>query len=133
MFEAVRGGKTALRSLINQWIEEYKADPTKAMLDMIQFIVDSSGCKSMPLIIIVIVVIYLNAIGKITSEMFEEMKYSEIISLLTKNFAEESGDYPLIINTTAYKRFKVTTHCRHEVVSVMWCLEQLHRVCGEVN
>lgn len=105
LFEAVRGGKTALRSLINQWIDEYKREPTKAMLDVIQFIVDSSGCKSASSILIIVVNDLI--LGKITTEMFEQMKYSEIISQLTKNFAEESGDYPLIISTPAYKRFKV--------------------------
>ena len=51
LFEAVKGGKTALRSVINQWIDEYKREPTKAMLDVIQFIVDSSGCKSTSIIL----------------------------------------------------------------------------------
>ena len=74
------------------------------MLDVIQFIVDSSGCKSTSSTLIVVNDLIL---GKITTEMFEQMKYSEIISQLTKNFAEESGDYPLIISTPAYKRFKV--------------------------
>jgi len=107
LFEAVKGGKTALRSLINQWIDEYKREPTKAMLDVIQFIVDSSGCKSMSSYTFKMIVTFGLILGRITTEMFEQMKYSEIISQLTKNFAEESGDYPLIISTPAYKRFKV--------------------------
>ena len=40
-------------------------------------------------------------------EMFEQLEYSEIIDQLTKHFAEDSGDYPLVINTAAYRRFKV--------------------------
>ena len=40
-------------------------------------------------------------------EMFEQLEYSEIIDQLTKHFAEDTGDYPLVINSAAYRRFKV--------------------------
>ena len=40
-------------------------------------------------------------------EMFEQLEYSNIIDQLTKHFAEDAGDYPLVINTATYRRFKV--------------------------
>lgn len=40
-------------------------------------------------------------------EMFEQLEYFNIINELTKHFAEDTGDYPLVINTAAYRRFKV--------------------------
>lgn len=39
--------------------------------------------------------------------MFEQLEYSTIIDQLTKHFAEDTGDYPLVINSAAYRRFKV--------------------------
>lgn len=90
LFDAVKSGKAALRSVINQWISDYKQEPTQAMLEMIQFFVDSCGCKN-----------------KITMEMFEQLEYFNIINELTKHFAENTGDYPLVINTAAYRRFKM--------------------------
>lgn len=42
-------------------------------------------------------------------EMFEQLEYSTIIDQLTKHFAEDTGDYPLVINSAAYRRFKVIT------------------------
>lgn len=47
------------------------------------------------------------AVDKITMEMFEQLEYFNIINELTKHFAEDTGDYPLVINTAAYRRFKV--------------------------
>ena len=47
LFDAVKSGKAALRSVINQWISDYKQEPSQAMLEMIQFFVDSCGCNSM--------------------------------------------------------------------------------------
>ena len=43
--------------------------------------------------------------------MFEQLEYFNIINELTKHFAEDTGDYPLVINTAAYRRFKVILIC----------------------
>lgn len=78
------------------------------MLEMIQFFVDSCGCKSASFIILTLCIfIVMLAADKITMEMFEQLEYFNIINELTKHFAENTGDYPLVINTAAYRRFKV--------------------------
>ena len=107
LFDAVKSGKAALRSVINQWISDYKQRPSEAMLEMIQFFVDSCGCKSMSYIILILCTLLYCVIDKITMEMFEQLEYSNIIDQLTKHFAEDAGDYPLVINTATYRRFKV--------------------------
>uniref|UniRef100_A0A674C9G5 Cohesin subunit SA n=2 Tax=Salmoninae TaxID=504568 RepID=A0A674C9G5_SALTR len=80
LFEVVRMGKSAMQSVVDDWIESYKQDRDIALLDLINFFIQCSGCK-----------------GTVRIEMFRNMQNAEIIRKMTEEFDEDSGDYPLTI------------------------------------
>ncbi|CAG2178555.1 unnamed protein product, partial [Oppiella nova] len=45
LFESVRGGRSALQSVVDEWIESYRQDREAAILELMQFFIRSSGCK----------------------------------------------------------------------------------------
>lgn len=78
-----------LQSIVDDWIEQYKLDRQNALLNLMQFFINSSGCK-----------------GHITSDMQEFMEHTAIIRKMTEEFDEESGEYPLIMPGQQWKKFK---------------------------
>lgn len=103
LFEIVKSGKTALTTVIDDWIEAYKQDRDTALLDLIQFFIHCSGCK-----------------GRITPHMYHNMEHAEIIRKMTEEFDEESGDYPLIMSGPQWKKFKAN-FCEFISVLVRQC------------
>ncbi|XP_077988288.1 cohesin subunit SA-2-like isoform X3 [Glandiceps talaboti] len=91
LFEIVKQGKGALQSVVDEWIESYKNDRDAAVIDLINYFMQCSGCK-----------------GQVTAEMYVSgnMDYSDIIRKMTEEFDEESGDYPLIQTGAAFRKFK---------------------------
>uniref|UniRef100_A0A8I5NEE7 Cohesin subunit SA n=1 Tax=Papio anubis TaxID=9555 RepID=A0A8I5NEE7_PAPAN len=89
LFEVVKMGKSAMQSVVDDWIESYKHDRDIALLDLINFFIQCSGCK-----------------GVVTAEMFRHMQNSEIIRKMTEEFDEDSGDYPLTMAGPQWKKFK---------------------------
>ncbi|MGH0188178.1 UNVERIFIED_CONTAM: hypothetical protein FKN15_028284 [Acipenser sinensis] len=49
LFEVVKMGKSAMQSVVDDWIESYKHDRDMALLDLINFFIQCSGCKAMKL------------------------------------------------------------------------------------
>uniref|UniRef100_A0A4W5P4A2 STAG2 cohesin complex component n=1 Tax=Hucho hucho TaxID=62062 RepID=A0A4W5P4A2_9TELE len=45
LFEVVKMGKSATQSIVDDWIESYKNDRDIALLDLINFFIQCSGCK----------------------------------------------------------------------------------------
>lgn len=45
LFEVVKMGKSAMQSVVDDWIESYKHDRDIALLDLINFFIQCSGCK----------------------------------------------------------------------------------------
>ena len=41
----VLSGRAALQVVVDEWIDEYKKDREKAVVDLIQFFVQCCGCK----------------------------------------------------------------------------------------
>ncbi|XP_041483045.1 cohesin subunit SA-1-like isoform X3 [Lytechinus variegatus] len=103
MFEIVRHGKSALQTVVDDWIESYKINREEALLDLINFFIHSSGCK-----------------GTVTAEMMTTMEHSDIIRRMTEEFDEETGDYPLIISGQFYKKFR-SSFCDFVSVLVRQC------------
>ncbi|XP_078612244.1 cohesin subunit SA-2-like isoform X5 [Branchiostoma floridae x Branchiostoma japonicum] len=126
LFEVVKLGKSAMQSVVDEWIDSYKQDRDMALLDLIQFFIQCSGCK-----------------GVVTAEMLHNMEHSDIIRKMTEEFDEEtgalhkkmltaswvlhfqlpdldSGDYPLIMTGPQYKRFK-NNFCEFIAVLVRQC------------
>uniref|UniRef100_A0A8C5EJV0 Cohesin subunit SA n=1 Tax=Gouania willdenowi TaxID=441366 RepID=A0A8C5EJV0_GOUWI len=103
LFEVVKLGRSAMQSVVDDWIESYKHDRDVALLDLINFFIQCSGCK-----------------GVVSGEMFRNMQNSEIIRRMTEEFDEDSGDYPLTIAGPQWKKFK-TSFCEFIAVLVRQC------------
>ncbi|KAF4091293.1 hypothetical protein AMELA_G00035380 [Ameiurus melas] len=103
LFEVVKLGKSAMQSVVDDWIESYKQDRDMALLDLINFFIQCSGCK-----------------GVVSGEMFRHMQNSEIIRKMTEEFDEDSGDYPLTMAGPQWKKFK-SSFCEFISVLVRQC------------
>ncbi|XP_040118455.1 cohesin subunit SA-3 isoform X1 [Oryx dammah] len=89
LFDAVKGAKSDMQSLVDEWLDSYKQDQDAAFLELVNFFIRSCGCK-----------------GTVTPEMFKTMSNSEIIRHLTEQFNEDSGDYPLTASGPSWKKFQ---------------------------
>ncbi|XP_041800213.1 cohesin subunit SA-1 [Chelmon rostratus] len=89
IYDAVYSGKTAMVTVVDEWLDSYKRSREAGLLVLINFIVQSCGCK-----------------GVVSREMFDTMQNAEIISTLTKEFNEDSVNYPLCTPGPQLKRFK---------------------------
>ena len=56
---------------MDDWIESYKVDRNTALLELIQFFIQCSGCR-----------------GRITPYMYANMEHAEIIRKMTEEFDE---------------------------------------------
>ncbi|XP_072333386.1 cohesin subunit SA-2 isoform X2 [Scyliorhinus torazame] len=127
LFEVVRMGKSAMQFVVNDWIEEYKQDRDTALLDLIIFFIQCSGCR-----------------GMVTAEVFQNMHNPDIKRKMTEEFDEEtglqykkfmvypwilnvtwpldldSGDYPLTMTGPYWKKFK-SNFCEFLSVLIQHC------------
>ncbi|XP_063315514.1 cohesin subunit SA-2-like [Pelobates fuscus] len=127
LFEVVSIGKRAIQSVVDDWIEAYQEDRDVALLDLINFYIQCSGCQ-----------------GVVTAELFQNPDNREIIKKLTEEFDEETGlqfkkfmaypwiltvtwpanmdteDYPLIKPGTYWKKFKAN-FCEFTSLLVQQC------------
>uniref|UniRef100_A0A673N481 Cohesin subunit SA n=1 Tax=Sinocyclocheilus rhinocerous TaxID=307959 RepID=A0A673N481_9TELE len=103
LFEVVKQGKSAMQSVIDDWIEAYKQDRDLALLDLINFFIHCSGCK-----------------GTVRIEMFRNMQNAEIIRKMTEEFDEDSGDYPLTMAGPQWKKFRYN-FCEFIMVLIRQC------------
>lgn len=123
-----------LQTVVDDWLDVYKQDREEGLLELINFVVECSGCKGKScsitwpdasqqksastrigihvLLAIVRCIVkyevmeslialklvcwlYCCAVGFVTREMFDVMQNADIISHLTKEFNEVSGDQGL--------------------------------------
>uniref|UniRef100_A0A6J0TXW5 Cohesin subunit SA n=1 Tax=Pogona vitticeps TaxID=103695 RepID=A0A6J0TXW5_9SAUR len=127
LFEVVSMGKRAMQTVVDDWIEAYKKDRDVALLDLINFFIQCSGCQ-----------------GMVTAEMFQSLQNCEVMQKMTETFDEETGlqykkfmaypwiltvtwpvdmdneDYPLIKPGPYWKKFK-TNFCEFAAVLVQQC------------
>lgn len=59
--------------MIDDWIDIYKEDKDKALLQLMQFFINAAGCR-----------------GKISPDMQSTMEHAEIIRRMTEEFDEVS-------------------------------------------
>ncbi|KAM3866989.1 cohesin subunit SA-1 [Diretmus argenteus] len=107
MFDAVCSGKSAMVTVVDEWLDSYKQSREAGLLELINFIVQCCGCK-----------------GVVTRDMFDNMQNAEIISSLTKEFREGSENYPLCTPGPQWKRFKAGL-CEFVRVLVRSCQNSL--------
>lgn len=127
LFEVVSIGKRAIQSVVDDWIEAYQEDRDAALLDLINFYIQCSGCQ-----------------GVVTAELFQNPNNREIMQKLTEEFDEETGlqfkkfmafpwiltitwpvnmdneDYPLIRHGSYWKKFR-SNFCEFTAVLVQQC------------
>ncbi|XP_069474122.1 cohesin subunit SA-1 [Ambystoma mexicanum] len=103
LFEVVKMGRSAMQALVDDWIESYKQDRDMALLDLINFFIQCSGCK-----------------GTVRIEMFRNMQNAEIIRKMTEEFDEDSGDYPLTMPGPQWKKFR-SNFCEFIGVLIRQC------------
>jgi cohesin complex subunit SA-1/2 len=60
-----------LQAVVDDWIESYKVNRDAALLSLMQFFINASGCK-----------------GRITSSMQASMEHAAIIRKMTEEFDE---------------------------------------------
>uniref|UniRef100_A0A669PU07 Cohesin subunit SA n=1 Tax=Phasianus colchicus TaxID=9054 RepID=A0A669PU07_PHACC len=92
-----------LCSVVDDWIESYKQDRDIALLDLINFFIQCSGCR-----------------GTVRIEMFRNMQNAEIIRKMTEEFDEDSGDYPLTMPGPQWKKFR-SNFCEFIGVLIRQC------------
>ncbi|XP_070769672.1 cohesin subunit SA-1-like [Enoplosus armatus] len=107
IYDAVRSGKSAMVTVVDEWLDSYKRSREAGLLVLINFIVQSCGCK-----------------GVVSREMFDSKQNAEIISTLTKEFNEDSVNYPLCTPGPQLKRFKAGL-CEFARVLVSSCRNSL--------
>ncbi|XP_065644555.1 cohesin subunit SA-2 isoform X6 [Hydra vulgaris] len=107
LFDIVKGGKSALASVIDDWIDNYNHNKSDAMVELLQFIVNCTGCNA-----------------QVKRSMIEEDSVM-VIRHLTENFGEQAEEYPLIINRPEFKKFKghfalfitqLVNMCQHGII-----------------
>ncbi|XP_029141815.1 cohesin subunit SA-3 [Protobothrops mucrosquamatus] len=89
LFEAVKAGRSALEPLADEWLEGYRRDRPGGFAELLNFVVRACGCR-----------------GVVTLEMLRGLQNSEIIKGLTESFEEDSAEYPLLLNTPTWRRFR---------------------------
>ncbi|OXB80401.1 UNVERIFIED_CONTAM: hypothetical protein H355_003457, partial [Colinus virginianus] len=137
LFEVVSMGKRAMQSVVDDWVEAYKQDRNVALLDLINFFIQCSGCQ-----------------GMVTAEMFQNSQKQDanripsnrmdVMQKMTENFDEETGlqykkfiaypwiltvtwpvdvsneDYPVVRTGPYWKKFKAN-FCEFIAVLVQQC------------
>uniref|UniRef100_A0A8C0IT36 Cohesin subunit SA n=1 Tax=Chelonoidis abingdonii TaxID=106734 RepID=A0A8C0IT36_CHEAB len=98
-----RGRQWGGKSVVDDWIESYKQDRDIALLDLINFFIQCSGCR-----------------GTVRIEMFRNMQNAEIIRKMTEEFDEDSGDYPLTMPGPQWKKFR-SNFCEFIGVLIRQC------------
>lgn len=90
LYYIVRHSKSAIASIVDDWIESYKQNRDTALIALMQFFINASGCK-----------------GRIAEDMPHPMEHTAVIRKMTEEFDEESGEYPLIMPGAQWKKFKM--------------------------
>uniref|UniRef100_UPI00398F70BE cohesin subunit SA-1-like n=1 Tax=Pristiophorus japonicus TaxID=55135 RepID=UPI00398F70BE len=111
LFEAVKMAKSAMQTLVDEWLEFYKLDREAGLLELLNFVIHCCGCK-----------------GVVTSGMFQKLQNAEIIRKMTEEFDEESGDYPLSMSGPVWKKFR-QNFC--EFIAVLVCQCQYNVIYDE--
>lgn len=89
LYYILRHSKAAITSIVDDWITGYKVDRGQALIALMQFFINASGCK-----------------GKIEPQPPNAIDHTAIIRKMTEEFDEESGEYPLIMPGIVWKKFK---------------------------
>uniref|UniRef100_A0A8B9LQ78 Cohesin subunit SA n=1 Tax=Astyanax mexicanus TaxID=7994 RepID=A0A8B9LQ78_ASTMX len=114
LFEVVTMGRSAMQAVVDDWIEAYIIDREPALLDLISFFIQCSGCK-----------------GVVTAEMFQ-----------SKEDTDESGEYPLVMSGLYWKKFRshfcefvsvLVAQCQYSIIFDNYLLNTLISLLTELS
>ncbi|KAG7463587.1 hypothetical protein MATL_G00178160 [Megalops atlanticus] len=74
LFEVITMGKSVMQAVVDDWIGAYHTDRDTALLDLISFFIQCSGCK-----------------GLVTAEMFQNKQDTDVMSKMVEEVDEGSG------------------------------------------
>ncbi|XP_020708068.2 cohesin subunit SA-1 isoform X2 [Athalia rosae] len=103
LYYVIKNNHSSLTTIVDDWIEKYKSNRENALLMLMQFFINGSGCK-----------------GCITPDMQATMEHVAIIRKMTEEFDEESGEYPLIMPGQQWKKFR-SHFCEFVQILVRQC------------
>lgn len=83
-----------LQTIVDDWIEKYKSNRENALLMLMQFFINGSGCK-----------------GRITPEMQTTMEHVAIIRKMTEEFDEVIFSIKITMLNEMYTEFKYEFPC----------------------
>uniref|UniRef100_H2YHP7 SCD domain-containing protein n=1 Tax=Ciona savignyi TaxID=51511 RepID=H2YHP7_CIOSA len=117
----------SMSSVVDDWIDAYKADRNGALLDLIQFFIHASGCK-----------------GTITPQMMQEVSegFQDVIKQMTEQFDEDSGDYPLIAAGAYFRKFRssfcdfvqaLVRQCQYEIIYDQYMMDNILTLLTELS
>ncbi|XP_011408151.1 PREDICTED: cohesin subunit SA-1 [Amphimedon queenslandica] len=89
LYTSIVEGRSALQTVVSEWVERYQGDQEAGLLEIIQFFVRCCGCQA-----------------EISLSNFRHQEATDIIRTITENFDEDGFDYPLILSGPLYKKFK---------------------------
>ncbi|KAK3543866.1 hypothetical protein QTP70_030052 [Hemibagrus guttatus] len=149
LFEVVTMGRSAMQAVVDDWIEAYIMDREPALLDLISFFIQCSGCK-----------------GVVTAEMFQSQEESDVMSKMVEDLDESSGlqykrflafpwiltvtwpmdidngEYPLVMSGLYWKKFRshfcefvsvLISQCQYSVIFDNYLLSTLISLLTELS
>ncbi|XP_072542279.1 cohesin subunit SA-2 [Salminus brasiliensis] len=149
LFEVVTMGRSAMQAVVDDWIEAYIIDREPALLDLISFFIQCSGCK-----------------GVVTAEMFQSKEDTDVMSKMVEDLDEssglqykkflafpwiltvtwpmdiDSGEYPLVMSGLYWKKFRshfcefvsvLVAQCQYNVIFDNYLLNTLISLLTELS
>uniref|UniRef100_A0AAR2LF71 Cohesin subunit SA n=1 Tax=Pygocentrus nattereri TaxID=42514 RepID=A0AAR2LF71_PYGNA len=125
LFEVVTMGRSAMQAVVDDWIEAYIMDREPALLDLISFFIQCSGCK-----------------GVVTAEMFQSKEDTDVMSKMVEDLDEDSGEYPLVMSGLYWKKFRshfcefvsvLVAQCQYSVIFDNYLLNTLISLLTELS
>uniref|UniRef100_A0AAR2L895 Cohesin subunit SA n=1 Tax=Pygocentrus nattereri TaxID=42514 RepID=A0AAR2L895_PYGNA len=112
-------------AVVDDWIEAYIMDREPALLDLISFFIQCSGCK-----------------GVVTAEMFQSKEDTDVMSKMVEDLDEDSGEYPLVMSGLYWKKFRshfcefvsvLVAQCQYSVIFDNYLLNTLISLLTELS
>ncbi|TRY66235.1 hypothetical protein DNTS_006072 [Danionella cerebrum] len=153
LFEVISMGRNAMQAVVDDWIDAYEVDRDAALLDLISFFIQCSGCKG-------------KCLRMVTAEMFQSKQSTDIMSKMVEDLDEgaglqykkflafpwiltvtwpldmDSGEYPLIMSGLYWKRFRshfcefisvLVAQCQNSVIFDGYLLNTLISLLTELS
>uniref|UniRef100_UPI00358EDB34 cohesin subunit SA-1-like n=1 Tax=Myxine glutinosa TaxID=7769 RepID=UPI00358EDB34 len=89
LYRAVVHGQSPTQEILDEWVDLLQEDKEVAFLELVNFIIQSSGCR-----------------GEVTLDMVKTMGFSDIIRVMTEKFDEMGADYPLVATGSSWRPFR---------------------------